>query len=123
MAIRTTLWASVLCGVLSGCGSFEPPEPGPDHPAGVEAAPAAPAPLPDVLTVEENDLPRIPPEMRRDRMHHGHGDAAPGPEGGAPPPAGGRYACPMHPETASDRPARCPRCGMEMKPTGGRDER
>lgn len=24
------------------------------------------------------------------------------------------YACPMHPEVTSDRPGRCPKCGMDL---------
>jgi uncharacterized lipoprotein YajG len=24
------------------------------------------------------------------------------------------YTCPMHPEVTSDRPAKCPKCGMDL---------
>src|SRR2546422_9135795 len=27
------------------------------------------------------------------------------------------YSCPMHPEVTSDRPGRCPKCGMALEPT------
>ncbi|MCX6290357.1 MAG: hypothetical protein NT126_01175 [Bacteroidetes bacterium] len=25
------------------------------------------------------------------------------------------YACPMHPEETSDKPAKCPKCGMDLE--------
>ena len=28
-----------------------------------------------------------------------------------------KYTCPMHPEVTSDKPGKCPKCGMMMKPT------
>jgi hypothetical protein len=29
---------------------------------------------------------------------------------------GGQYGCPMHPEVTSDRPGKCPKCGMDLQP-------
>jgi len=29
-------------------------------------------------------------------------------------PAGMTYTCTMHPEVASDKPGKCPKCGMEL---------
>ncbi len=26
----------------------------------------------------------------------------------------GNYTCPMHPEVKSDKPGKCPKCGMEL---------
>jgi len=31
-----------------------------------------------------------------------------------PPSSGVVYACPMHPEVTSDKPGRCPKCGMQL---------
>jgi cytochrome oxidase Cu insertion factor (SCO1/SenC/PrrC family) len=32
-----------------------------------------------------------------------------------------RYSCPMHPEVASNKPGRCPKCGMNLKAGSGGD--
>ena len=29
-----------------------------------------------------------------------------------------RYTCPMHPEVVSDKPGKCPKCGMNLTPAG-----
>ncbi len=38
----------------------------------------------------------------------------------APSPAAGsvaqKYTCPMHPEVISDKPGKCPKCGMKLVP-------
>lgn len=47
------------------------------------------------------------------------GAAHPASEGGHPhdvgEPAQALYVCPMHPDVVSDRPGKCPRCGMALK--------
>ena len=29
--------------------------------------------------------------------------------------SGDKYQCPMHPEEKSDKPAQCPKCGMDLE--------
>ena len=31
-------------------------------------------------------------------------------------PAAQKYTCPMHPEVISDKPGKCPKCGMDLVP-------
>lgn len=38
--------------------------------------------------------------------HAGHGA----------PAATSKYTCPMHPEVVSDKPGKCPKCGMDLVP-------
>jgi len=35
-----------------------------------------------------------------------------------PDDASGGYTCPMHPEVRRDHPGRCPKCGMDLVPSG-----
>jgi len=41
---------------------------------------------------------------------------APQPVQVAPPPAGSKYTCPMHPQIIRDQPGSCPICGMALEP-------
>jgi hypothetical protein len=40
----------------------------------------------------------------------------PNPDDGAGKPGAILYTCPMHPEVISDKPGKCPKCGMTLVP-------
>jgi FtsP/CotA-like multicopper oxidase with cupredoxin domain len=95
-----------------------------EHPAGT-VADAATA---EALKRDGIDLSRVnvtsrvatPPaqlhlEDRADphgKHQGGHGQHRPS----TSPAAGAAYTCPHHPEVVSDKPARCPKCGMKLVP-------
>ena len=33
------------------------------------------------------------------------------------------YTCPMHPDVHSREPGKCPKCGMQLAPSKGKDEK
>lgn len=118
----------LICGAVAfaavvGCAPIQPPEPASDHPASPQAAGAEDAQQSDVLTVDEKNLPQMPPEMRRGMMHHGHGQMNGGMSDSSPSVADEavRYTCAMHPEVVTERPGKCPQCGMQLIPKGGAD--
>jgi len=75
--------------------------------AGVDAAPVAATSMP---------MPAMP-SMPLASPRGGH--AAPSPSTSGMPPAT-VYSCPMHPEVRSAAPGKCPKCGMELQPMGGK---
>lgn len=116
--MRFRLSGILCCAVLAGCAPIQPPQPEADHPASPQATAAREADT-DVLTVDEKNLPQTPPEMHQGMMHHGQGRM-----GGSAPTdrTAAAYTCPMHPEVMSDKPGKCPICGMNLVPKGGSED-
>jgi hypothetical protein len=81
------------------CATEPPPRPvalDPSHPAAAESAPAS------ITSLAQAATP--PAEVAS-------------PEAGQPAKPGPTvYTCPMHPEVTSDKPGRCPKCGMDLVP-------
>ena len=81
----------------------------------VESPQPAPTPTPSVEPHHHHES--APPESH----HHGsapaesHQHKPPLPEKAKPEHEHGKiYTCPMHPEVRSDKPGKCPKCGMTL---------
>lgn len=86
--LRLSLCLSLLLGL--GCATERAQRPAEQDPSNPDA-PEAASPL-----VAEPPLVHAPPD--------------------AGTPGAAVYTCPMHPEVRSDRPGRCPKCGMQLVP-------
>lgn len=96
--------------ILAGCAvrTFEVPA---NHPAS-PAASEAPV-QPESTTLKVESLNQAPPTEDgapfAGDTHQQRGQAA----------AVAPYQCPMHPDVQSDKPGRCPKCGMNLQRNGG----
>jgi hypothetical protein len=80
------------------------------------------------LAPDEESIHGHEPQPKADRDHDppvgpatavdtGRAGEAAGPSAEKPGKAAGvLYTCPMHPEVISDKPGRCPECGMKLVP-------
>ena len=133
----------LLVLVASACASVPAPATrSPQSPAHPDASEAATPPLRPGLMAEAasaflpaaagaephaghampmpgEDQPAAPEPGASAGGHEGHHQG--GPASPSAGPAQGPYACPMHPDVRSDKPGKCPICGMTMvekKPEG-----
>lgn len=105
---------SVYCGLLAACaGCVGPVQIAPlpyAHPANPEAPAGTLPPLATGLDAAGKSAGGAEHEMS------GHGAQA----AGETKPTG-KYQCPMHAEVRSDKPGRCPVCGMTLVERMGAD--
>jgi hypothetical protein len=98
----------LLTAAATGCASEPKPRPTLLDPS----SPAAPESPPLAAVALAPSADRSPPADNPTSQ-----DNAKASEGGkAGKQQGTIYTCPMHPEVTSDKPGRCPKCGMKLVP-------
>jgi hypothetical protein len=110
--------AALLAG---GCARTTQPQPlSSDHPASIDAeASFLPEPS-NTLSQKEPVGPSNTQAGNEAHQHGGHGGMqhnmtpAPAEQSGATTQPHAAYVCPMHPEVTSDKPGKCPKCGMKL---------
>jgi len=106
-SIACLLAAAALVAMTAACATEPPPRPtqlDPSSPNAPESAPLTAGSLAPPST------PTAPPQPVSPTPEKG-------PDAGAPANPGAiLYTCPMHPEVISDKPGKCPKCGMTLVP-------
>ncbi len=109
---KTLIWIALATGALGGCAAPQVAPADRMHPANADA-PASTLPGPITTLSVEEPVTASAPSLPRHEMSE------------QPPPtsptstAARLYTCPMHPEVVSDKPGKCPKCGMELVPKNG----
>lgn len=125
-AVRLGPWIVASLAFVVGCGAVEEKPLAKEHPAN-PAAPEAPLPARSrTLDLAAADSPSTTPAREADHAAHGdrgvHGPTPPArfeptpATSSARPESKALYTCPMDPEVVSDKPGRCPKCGMKLEP-------
>lgn len=118
----------VLIALLAFAGcttTFNPKPLPPDHPASVQTPEAPHSGARRLLAKDElsrktemeltrQDVPS--PDFQNSEMSHDmrKTEAVDKPAPVTPTPAAAVYTCVMHPEVQSDKPGKCPKCGMTL---------
>jgi hypothetical protein len=106
----TRVLLAVAVAMAAACATEPPPRPtqvDPSNPSAPESAP---------LTAGALAQPSSPAAPQRPASAAPEKDGTGQPEGAAAKPAATLWTCPMHPEVISDKPGKCPKCGMTLVP-------
>ena len=104
------LLLSLAVTLEAGCATEPPPRPAqldPSNPSAPESAPLTAGQLAEPSSPANPPPPAPAAPAKAEASPDG---------GGAAKPSGVLYTCPMHPEVISDKPGRCPKCGMNLVP-------
>jgi hypothetical protein len=98
---RSLITIIVALGASIGACATEPaPRPvalDPSNPAAAESAPPRLASLEQPASIPEGEEPKAPVDAKAGKQE-------------------ALYTCSMHPEVTSDKPDKCPKCGMTLVP-------
>lgn len=106
----TRILLACAVAVAAACATEPPPRPtllDPSNPSAPESTPLTAG----SLAQPANPAPPPQPAFAAPE------EAKTSPDGGAAAKPGPTlYTCPMHPEVISDKPGKCPKCGMTLVP-------
>jgi hypothetical protein len=109
---KGSLYLAVAAVLVAACATEPKPKPAsidPSNPSAPESAPLSTDTLSHTAAGPSGMKPADTPAPPASSSDHGH-------EHDGAAPATTLYTCPMHPEVISDKPGKCPKCGMTLVP-------